>query len=69
MADIVWMTLPIRFHLREKVGSVDALRLSDSILNHVRFLTVCLVVVHSEKVIEPSCYAFESFILCGERLS
>ena len=69
MADIVWMTFPIRFHLREKIGSVDALRLGDGILNQVRLLTVHLVVVRLEKVIEPCWNAFERLFLSDISLS
>ncbi len=69
MTEIVWMTLPIRFHLREKIGPVDALGLGDSILHYVRPLTVNLVVVCSEEVIKPRSNALERFILCGVSLT
>ena len=64
MAEIVWMTLPISFHLREKIGSVDALVLGDRILDKVRFLAVNLVVVCPEKGIDPCCNTLERLSLC-----
>ena len=68
MTYIVWMTLPISFHLRKKVGSIEALRLGDGVLNQFRLLTAHLAVVRSIKVIESCCNALDCFVLRGVRL-
>jgi hypothetical protein len=37
VADIVWVSLPICFHLRKKVSLEDALRLADGSFDSVSF--------------------------------
>ena len=69
MADIIGVTLPVRFHLREKVGPINTLGLPDSILNQIRLFTIQLVVICAEETIEPRCNAFNGFVLRGVRLS
>ena len=45
MTDVVWMSRPIRFHLRKEVGFEDSLSFADCTLNRIGFFGVELSVV------------------------
>ena len=62
MANIVWMSFPVRFHLRKEIGFVDALGLADGLLNCISFLVVECVIVGSIEAFETCLYSVYRFI-------
>jgi hypothetical protein len=66
MADVVRVSFPIRFHLGEKIGSIDSLRLTDCSLNPVSFQSVELAVISAIKPIKSGCDRFDGLVLIAK---
>lgn len=68
MTDVVWVSLPIRFHLRKEISLVDSLRLTDCALDRISFLTIDLA-VSSIKTIQTLSNSFDGLVLGCIRLT
>ena len=52
MADVVWVSRPVGFHLGEKICLEDPLRFADCCFNRIRLLRIQLAIIGPIKPLE-----------------